>query len=111
MEPENNSKMNKKPEDKLKGTWGRLALAGVLLEFLFFWFFVFRFPLFMVPVSFFLALAALYFRIKKGALDNVGGEIEFSESDLKWIKKYCEFWIFISLYGSVFALLLVFELI
>jgi len=107
LEKRNNQHNGPEKSDKLKGTTAWLVIAVVVLELLIYWYLVFRFPSVMVPVSILLTLVALYFRTRQGAFDSFREELGLSDSDLAWLKKYCTAWVFISLYGLAFSILLI----
>ena len=96
-----------KKRDRLKGPTGFVLAVIAALEFLLYWYLVFRFPSVMIPVSIILTLVALYFRARSGALESFREELDLSGSDLAWLKRYCTAWVFIPLYGLVFCLVLI----
>ena len=109
MDQEKQNNQNPEPEkrDKLKGTVGCAVIVIAALEFLLYWYLVFRFPAVMIPVSVLLTLVALYFRTKRGAFESFREDLDLSESDMTWLKRYCMAWVFIPLYGLVFSIVLI----
>ena len=109
MDGEKQNNQNTEPEksDKLKGTIGCVVIAIAALEFLLYWYLVFRFPAVMIPVSVLLTLVALYFRTKREAFESFREDLDLSESDMAWLKRYCTAWVFISLYGLAFSIILI----
>ncbi len=107
LEKQNNQQTEPEESDKLKGIIGYVVIVIAVLEFLLYWYLVFRFPLVMIPVSVLLTLVALYFRTKREAFESFREELGLSKSDLAWLKRYCTAWVFISLYGLAFSIVLI----
>ena len=107
QEKQNNQNTGPEKSDRLKGPAGFVLAVIAALEFLLYWYLVFRFPSVMIPVSIILTLVALYFRARSGALESFREELDLSGSDLAWLKRYCTAWVFIPLYGLVFCLVLI----
>jgi len=107
QEKQNNQNTGPEKSDKLKGNTGCIVTVIALLEFLLYWYLVFRFPAVMIPVSVLLTLIALYFRFKREAFESFREDLDLSESDLAWLKRYCRAWVFIPLYGLVFSIVLI----
>ncbi len=107
LEKQNNQQTEPEESDKLKGIIGCVVIVIALLEFLLYWYLVFRFPWVMIPVSVLLTFLALYFRIKREAFESFREELGLSKSDLTWLKRYCTAWVFISLYGLAFSIVLI----
>ncbi len=95
------------PPDRLRGARWRLLLIAAAGEFLLFWLLVFRFPRVMAPLSAALAGGSyLVWRLLPGQ-ERSFREAGYSPADLRRLRQYARVWIFIALYGGLFALYLV----
>jgi hypothetical protein len=93
-------------KEKLRGKTGLIFLAVAAGEFLLFWFMVFYFPRLMIPVSLLLSLMSLYVYRNSSFQEEFRLTLGLSAKDLAKLRKYEFAWIFISLYGFVFAIVL-----
>jgi hypothetical protein len=101
--PENKETAEK---EKLRGKTGLIFLAVAAGEFLLFWLLVFYFPRLMIPVSLLLSLMSFYVYRNGSLQEELRLTCGLSAKDLAKLRKYELAWIFISLYGFVFALVL-----
>jgi hypothetical protein len=101
--PENKETAEK---EKLRGKTGLIFLAVAAGEFLLFWLLVFYFPRLMIPVSLLLSLMSFYVYRNNSLQEEFRLTCGLSAKDLAKLRKYELAWIFISLYGFAFALVL-----